>query len=329
MLIRGGRGGPRALAVTVAIGALAASATVAQAGPNLLTDGDFESATPIATNLDFAVANQVTHNRWLDLVNFSTKAAGGPSGAGLYAKHALQGVNNGTTEELFQGVPLAGACVVPGMGMRVIFKHINANVPTNTLPTQYRVLGFGATGTKSRFAPWGGSYDTLVPLTSAGRTNTWASVTRFFTVPDPAPVAIGVALRQGFQGAAQVEETQGVDDVELSVSSFEAGLDVDPNTLSLRSRGAWVTAYITVPDCFDVGDIDPSTVKIGGIDGVDIPAIAASLSDEQDGTLMVKFDRQALIAALGTGLGDRTLEIEGLFSDGTFFRAEDTIRVIR
>lgn len=324
----------RGLSVAVAVAALAASATAAQAGPNILTDGDFESATPIALNSTFSVANPATHNIWGDRQGWS-KQSGGP---GLSTQYARQ-FTNGSTDELFQGVPLAGSCAVPGATLQVSFDY---KTLANTVSTQtrYRVLAFGPLGLKPFAAPWTPTDATsLLPGTAtvnatvnAGNSTAWATHTsQPFMVPDPAPAAIGLGIQQGFQGGQTAVDGQGVDNVKMSVTSFPATVDVDPNTLSLSSRGRWVTAYITLPDCFDVEDVDTSTVELVSIDNdVVYPLpIAKDRSDIQDGTLMVKFDRQALITALGDEFGDRTLQVEGELTDGTSFSAEDTIRVIR
>jgi hypothetical protein len=39
-------------------------------------------------------------------------------------------------------------------------------------------------------------------------------------------------------------------------------IDIDPDTLNLKSKIKWVTAYIELPGGYDVADIDVGTVKL-------------------------------------------------------------------
>lgn len=113
---------------------------------------------------------------------------------------------------------------------------------------------------------------------------------------------------------------------DLSLTPAPATVDIDPNTLNLKSQGKWITAYVTLPEGYDVGDIDISTVQLDGI-------IDAAWGDDcEDDALMVKFDRDAVIAYLeGKGLAlptDVTLKVTGGIGDLTF-EGSDTIRVIK
>lgn len=108
--------------------------------------------------------------------------------------------------------------------------------------------------------------------------------------------------------------------------SLPATISVFPSTLSLKSNGKWITANIELPDDFDARDIDISTVKLNG----EIPAELhpTEIGDyDSDGItdLMVKFDRQELIAILS--VGEATLTIVGEVN-GIQFEGSDTIRVI-
>jgi len=111
---------------------------------------------------------------------------------------------------------------------------------------------------------------------------------------------------------------------DLNLTPVPATVDIDPNTLDLKSQGKWITAYVTLPEGYDVGDIDISTVQLDGID-------ADWGDDFEDDALMVKFYRDAVIAYLkGKGLAlpaDVTLKVTGDLGDLTF-EGSDTIRVI-
>jgi hypothetical protein len=111
-----------------------------------------------------------------------------------------------------------------------------------------------------------------------------------------------------------------------------ATIDIDPDTLNLKSNGEWVTAYITLPEDYLVEDINVTTIKMSHNDFV----LAAEWVDVQDGVLMVKFDRIALRDHLGEAdlddgdkFYDITLTVTGKLVDETPFEGSDTITVIK
>jgi len=119
-----------------------------------------------------------------------------------------------------------------------------------------------------------------------------------------------------------------------------ATVDIKPDTLNTKDEGRWVTAYIELPDGYDVNDIDVDTVQLcfdkndNGTfeDNECVFANTKSTTvDDYDGDgipdLMVKFDRQALIACLGNTTGDVTLTVSGEVA-GLPFEGTDTITVI-
>jgi signal peptidase I len=122
-------------------------------------------------------------------------------------------------------------------------------------------------------------------------------------------------------------------DVEFVGGIFHVGVwqigalvDIDPDTLNLGSNGTWVTVYAYIETEYDEKDINIGTVKLDD-------AVQAEWGEVQDdGRLMVKFDRIAVIEHLieeGYGDGDEaTLTVSGRFMDGTRFTGEDTIRVV-
>ena len=116
-------------------------------------------------------------------------------------------------------------------------------------------------------------------------------------------------------------------------SITSAQVDVDPDTLNLKSKGKWITCYIELPQSMDVKEIDVTTVKISDINGnsVDIPAEThPSGIGDHDGNgipdLMVKFDRSEVEDQ--SSPGDAAITITGELKDGTVFEGDDTIRVI-
>lgn len=116
-------------------------------------------------------------------------------------------------------------------------------------------------------------------------------------------------------------------------------LDIDPDTLNLRSRGRWITAYLELSGGKNLMDIDVSTLLLNGT----IPAEMwpTEIGDyDEDGVpdLMVKFNRTAVqeyikgLNISGGGGGtfgyEITMTITGMFNDGTPFECSDTIRVL-
>lgn len=114
----------------------------------------------------------------------------------------------------------------------------------------------------------------------------------------------------------------------IEATPVKSTIDIDPDTLNLKSKGRWITCYIELPEGFDVNDINVSTIsledsipaeewpwEIGDYDGDGIP------------DLMVKFDRAEVEDMLSPG--NYNLKVSGQFSDGTLFEGySDTIRAI-
>jgi TolB protein len=109
--------------------------------------------------------------------------------------------------------------------------------------------------------------------------------------------------------------------------SVNATIDMDPNTLNLKSKGKWVTCYIELPEGYDVTDIDPSTIlledtllpildpKFGWVKDED----GYIMDHDGDGIMerMVKFARDGVQAMLDPGVYN--LKVTGELEDGTGF----------
>lgn len=140
-------------------------------------------------------------------------------------------------------------------------------------------------------------------------------------VYDPRPKYYGYELH-GNYGAV----TGNVSAVGLTVPmAIPATIDVDPDSLNLKSKGKWIACYIKLPEGYNVSDIDVSTIMLN--DTVAAELHPTEIGDyDADGItdLMVKFNRKDLIGILG--VGETTLTITGEVND-TSFEGSDTIRV--
>lgn len=141
----------------------------------------------------------------------------------------------------------------------------------------------------------------------------------YFSSPEKIGDALGIVLDGAMQYIQHIPETPpGV---------VLADVDIDPDTLQLKSGGNWVTCYIELPEQYDVSVIDVSSLtlqnnlyaesgpmKIGDYDYDGIP------------DLMVKFSRQELIQLVEPG--EQIVALIGQLDDGTALAGIDVLRVI-
>lgn len=113
-----------------------------------------------------------------------------------------------------------------------------------------------------------------------------------------------------------------------------ATVDVNPNTLNLKSEGKWITAYIQLPEGYNPEDMDASTILFNEIlqpildPKYDFVANSSEylVDNNEDGILerVVKFDKAEATALLD--IGEATLTITGKVK-GIPFEGGGTIRV--
>jgi len=124
-------------------------------------------------------------------------------------------------------------------------------------------------------------------------------------------------------------------DVRLIKIEIEATIDIDPDTLNLKSKGKWITAYIQLPEEYNPEDIDATTILLNDTiqpildpkyDFVTNPS-EYLVDHDDDGVIerMVKFDRAEVETLLS--VGEATLTITGKVSE-TPFEGSDAIIVI-
>jgi hypothetical protein len=110
-------------------------------------------------------------------------------------------------------------------------------------------------------------------------------------------------------------------DVIVNVSSPRSvDLDIDPDTLNLKSKGRWITAYLITQNA-GAEEIETSSLLLNNV-------IEPAWWDVQDDTtLMVKFDRHA-VQGLVSVSDSVDIKITGQWKDGETFELHDIIRII-
>lgn len=114
-----------------------------------------------------------------------------------------------------------------------------------------------------------------------------------------------------------------------------ATIEYGPETINLKSRGLWVTAYVELPSGYQPVDVALNTLAVTAIDGVPITPLAVltepnAIGDfDNDGIpdLMVKIDRGRLQSVLTPGM--RNIRMEGLLGTGESITGERSVAVIR
>ncbi len=121
---------------------------------------------------------------------------------------------------------------------------------------------------------------------------------------------------------------------------INATVDIHPQALNLISRGKWFTAYIELPEGYNVADINVSSMMLNDTIPAELRPLAIGDYDE-DGIpdLMVKFDRAEVISYIIANVNmtklfeERfmtiTLTITGYLYDDTLFQGSDTIRIMK
>ncbi|UCF08001.1 MAG: thrombospondin type 3 repeat-containing protein, partial [Thermoplasmata archaeon] len=123
-------------------------------------------------------------------------------------------------------------------------------------------------------------------------------------------------------GLKDYEDTCPLDAGSPGFYGCPGEVDIDPDTLNLKSKGRWITGYIDPAGAFDASEIDISTVRLNN-------ATQAEWGDIQDAVLMLKFDRKEVEDLIGAPDEEYEITLSGSLMDGTEFWGDDTIRAIR
>ncbi|HII01031.1 TPA: hypothetical protein HA351_05045 [Methanosarcinaceae archaeon] len=143
---------------------------------------------------------------------------------------------------------------------------------------------------------WDGLGDTLLPYNSEGQIASGGDYMPLVTPAGPAP-------------------------------AIQATVDINPGVLNPKSKGNWITAYIELPACYDVRDIDVSTILLMGLHPAEsAPVNVGDCDCNGIPDLMIKFDKQNLLPLLDAE--NMELTVTGKMMDGSMFEGTDTIRVL-
>lgn len=128
-------------------------------------------------------------------------------------------------------------------------------------------------------------------------------------------------------------------EVTILFEPVTAVIDIDPDTLNLKSSGMWITCYIELPDGYDVSDIDVSSILLNKT--ISAETTPTSIGDwDHDGIpdLMVKLDRAEVISYIIAHINMTELEEEKFMTiiltltfelhNGIPFLGSDTMRII-
>jgi len=117
------------------------------------------------------------------------------------------------------------------------------------------------------------------------------------------------------------------DDYINVYSYIEASLDIAPNVLNMKSKGKWITAYIELPEGYDVDDIDIGSVMLNGTVMAELhPTVVEDHNDNGIPDIMVKFSREMVQDNLIPG-DEVEIEVTGELLSKISFTCTETIRV--
>ncbi|UCE73776.1 MAG: exo-alpha-sialidase [Methanomassiliicoccales archaeon] len=177
----------------------------------------------------------------------------------------------------------------------------------------------------------GGSFE-IYFKSSFDRGNTWGADTRLTIAPETSNWP-DIVINENMVHVVWSDYRDGNEEIYYKsrlVSSplITAGVDIKPDTINLKSKGRWITAYIELPNGYDVNDINISTILLeSSISPENRPTGIGDYDNDNIPNLMVKFDRSEVedILTIGDSI---TLTIKGNLVDNKSFEGSDTIRAI-
>ena len=168
---------------------------------------------------------------------------------------------------------------------------------------------------------------------SSNKGNTWSADTRLTNASKASDLPDILIYRN----ITHVVWTDGRDEnleiyykqMILPSSLISAVVDIKPDTLNLKSKGKWITAYIELPHGHNVNDIEISSVLLENtIPAENHPTEVGDYDSDGIPDLMIKFDRSDLEDYINRPRGSITLTISGNKITNETFGGSDIIRVI-
>jgi hypothetical protein len=115
--------------------------------------------------------------------------------------------------------------------------------------------------------------------------------------------------------------------IHVPITTINATIDFDPDTLNKTSNGAWVVVYIELPVGYSAADIALSSIRLEGtVPAESRPSVVGDHDKDGTADLMVKFKRSEAITLLLPG-EKVPVRVTGM-AGATPFEGVDIIRVI-
>jgi hypothetical protein len=151
-------------------------------------------------------------------------------------------------------------------------------------------------------------------------------VVELTAVPDP--IWVFSHWSGNLTGSASPESvTMDGDKIVTANFALRAEIDFAPDTLNFNSNGKFVTAYIELPEGWDVADINISTVMLNKlVQALLSPTDISDYNNNGVPDLMIKFLRPE-VQSIITSDDEAEVSINGEIN-GVYFEGSDSIRVV-
>jgi predicted outer membrane repeat protein len=140
------------------------------------------------------------------------------------------------------------------------------------------------------------------------------------------PAFVASAGETDIDGQSRISGSRvdiGADEFEYK-PAISATVEMMPKILNLASKGNALNCRISLPDGYNVADIDVSTITLEG----QLKPTQSRIDDVEQ-TLTVRFERVEMWNNVTLAVGPLSLTVTGSLYDGTIFEGSDTIKVIQ